>query len=345
MRHILFVMALLAVQACTESPPAQSPLTTSAAVEPAVTYIVDTLPTLGGRLNRPSGINNDGAVAGFANLPGDTIRHAVLWREGVATDLLTLGGENSNVQWPGISNSGLIAGIFEIDEPDTLNESWSCTAFFPRNTGKRCRGFIWSNGTMSPLPTLGGDQGFAAGVNSRGQVVGWAETPVVDPTCNSPQVLQFRATLWDTRKGQTIELPPYPGDSTSAATAINEQGQVVGISGECDIAVGQRSARIAVLWENGTVTPIGGLGGEFWHTPMDLNEVGQVVGFSNPSGVLGIDFRPHAFSWTRDGGIVDLGTLLDDSTSQALASTSRARSSAYPAGRGATGRSCSRAAS
>jgi probable HAF family extracellular repeat protein len=61
-----------------------------------------------------------------------------------------------------------------------------------------------------------------------------------------------------------------------------------------------------------------GLGGEFWHTPMDLNEVGQVVGFSNPSGVLGIDFRPHAFLWTREGGIVDLGTLPDDSTSQAL---------------------------
>jgi probable HAF family extracellular repeat protein len=100
MRHILFVMALIAVQACTESPPAQSPLTTSAAVEPAVTYIVDTLSTLGGRLNRPSGINNDGAVAGFANLPGDTIRHAMLWRDGLAIDLLTLGGRTAT-QWPG----------------------------------------------------------------------------------------------------------------------------------------------------------------------------------------------------------------------------------------------------
>jgi probable HAF family extracellular repeat protein len=148
--------------------------------------------------------------------------------------------------------------------------------------------------------------------------VGWAETPVVDPTCNAPQVLQFRAVLWDTRQGTMRELPPFPGDSTSAATAINEKGQAVGISGDCDIAVGQRSARHAVIWENGVADDIGNLGGEFWHTPMDINELGQVVGFSNPTGVLGIAFRPHGFLWSREGGIQDLGTLPDDSTSQAV---------------------------
>src|SRR5439155_1354085 len=36
-----------------------------------------------------------------------------------------------------------------------------------------------------------------------------------------------------------------------------------------------------------------------------VNDSGQVVGWSNPTG----DFRFHAFSWTPAGGMVDLGTL------------------------------------
>ena len=100
---------------------------------------------------------------------------------------------------------------------------------------------------MQALPTLGGINGYAAGVNDRGQVVGWAETPVHDPTCSAPQVLQFRAVLWEPRRHRKRELRPFPGDSTSAATAINNRGQAVGISGECDVAVGRFSARRAVL--------------------------------------------------------------------------------------------------
>ena len=115
------------------------------------------------------------------------------------------------------------------------------------------------------LPTFGGNQGFATGINGRGQVVGWAETTIQDPTCNTPQVLQFRAGLWDTQLSTMTELPPLHGDSTSAATAINEVGQAVGISGDCDVAVGRFSARHAVLWDHGTATEIANLGGTSWH--------------------------------------------------------------------------------
>jgi len=281
-------------------------------------YTISYLPTLGGSRNRPSGINNDGAVAGFVNRPGNGTRVAAYWHDGVLDTLGTLGGPNSVVQWPGLSNSGLIAGFAETAEDDTLHEEWSCTAFLPSVTGKICRGFFWENGVMTALPTLGGEQGFATSVNSRGQVVGWAETPVHDPTCNAPQVLQFRAVLWEPEKRTKRELPPLPGDSTTAATAINSKGQVVGISGDCDIAVGQRSARHSVIWNNGVPTDIGDLGGDFWHTPMDINEHGDVVGFSNPPYVVGIDFNPLAFIWTKDGGIKSLGKLAGDTSSQAL---------------------------
>ena len=290
----------------------------TAAATSAAQYTIAYLPTLGGSRNRPSGISNNGLIAGFVNRAGNTTRVAAFWRDGSLDTLGTLGGPNSVVQWPGISSNGMIAGFSETAVPDPLHEEWSCTAFLPSVTGYVCVGFIWQDGVMTALPTLGGNQGFATGVNSAGQVVGWAETAVHDPTCNAPQVLQFRAVLWEPKKGRIRELRPLPGDSTSAATAINNQGQAVGISGDCDIAVGQLSARHAVLWERDTVIDIGNLGGDAWHTPMDINDGGDVVGFSNPRGVVGIDFNPHAFLWTRTSGIRDLGTLPGDDNSQGL---------------------------
>ncbi len=42
---------------------------------------------------------------------------------------------------------------------------WSCAAFFPgaTATGYTCLGFAWEAGVISPLSTLGGNNGFAAG--------------------------------------------------------------------------------------------------------------------------------------------------------------------------------------
>jgi probable HAF family extracellular repeat protein len=113
-------------------------------------------------------------------------------------------------------------------------------------------------------------------------------------------------------------LPPLPGDTSTAATAINDRGQVVGISGICDRAVGRFSAAHAVLWENGTVIDIGNLGGIAWNTAMAINQGGDVVGFSNVSAADGGRFNAHAFLWSPRDGIRDLGTLPGDVFSQAL---------------------------
>lgn len=252
--------------------------------------------------------------------PGSTSStHATLWRGGQALDLGTLGGPNSNVAWPVKNNRGLISGIAETAATDPLGENWSCSAFFPTVTHHTCLGFVWEGGVMRPLPTLGGNNGFATGANNRGQVVGWAENTVHDPTCVPPQVLQFRAVLWGPGRNQIQELPPLPGDSTGAATAINDRGQVVGISGICDRAVGRFSAAHIVLWENGRVRDLGNLGGTAWNTAMAINQRGDVVGFSNlPGGSSPGAFNAHAFLWTKRDGIRDLGTLPGDVFSQAL---------------------------
>ncbi len=228
--------------------------------------------------------------------------------------LPTLGGSRNRAA--GISNSGLVAGF--------VNRPGNATRVAA----------LWRAGSLDTLGTLGGPNSIAQwpGISNNGIIAGITELAALDPlheewsctaflhdpTCNPPQVLQFRAVLWDTRRGTKQQLRPLPGDSTSAATGINDKGQVVGISGDCDIAVGQLSARHSVIWENGVPTNIGDLGGDAWHTPMDIDNAGDVVGFSNPRGVVGIDFNPHAFLWTKAGGIRDLRTLPGDDNSQAL---------------------------
>ncbi|MDP9201568.1 MAG: hypothetical protein M3P26_06505 [Gemmatimonadota bacterium] len=331
MRQISCAVLIAVLAGCSNEtqvtqPPAPS-ADASAQRSPNTQYeITKFSSSLGGTVSRGDAINNRGWVAGFSNLPGNQTRHAALWRDGSILDLGTLGGPNSSVVWPGLNNQGTVVGIAETADIDPLGEEWSCTAFFPTVTGNICLGFVWEDGVMTALPTLGGNQGFATGVNSRGQVVGWAETPVHDPTCNSPQVLQFRAVMWEPKNGTMQELPPFPGDSTSAATAINEKAQAVGISGDCDIAVGRFSARHAVLWEKGVVSEIPNLGGVTWHTPMAINQKGDVVGFSNPAGPGDPEgeFIAHAFLWTKNSETAqDLGTLPGDAFSEAFGINAR----------------------
>jgi uncharacterized membrane protein len=325
MRNIPYLVLLAAILACND----QSEVTTEPADALAergarLRYrVVMQASTLGGRVNVATSINSRGRLAGFSDLGTEPTRHAVLWgRGGNIDDLGTLGGPNSVVQWPGQNDWGMVVGISETSDLDPNSEPWSCTAFFrdpTQPTGHVCRGFAYYDDRMHELPTLGGTHGFATSANNRGQVVGWAETTVEDPTCNGDQVLQFRAVLWEPKKDRHRELPPLAGDSTSAATAINDHSQAVGISGDCDVAVGQLSARNMVLWERGQATQIPDLGGEAWNTPMDINESGAVIGFSNPSTVPGIDFQPFGFVWTRTGGTQPLPPLDGHVFSQAFA--------------------------
>jgi probable HAF family extracellular repeat protein len=284
-----------------------------------VQYRVTHLPSLGGTVSRGNSVNDLGWIAGYSNLAGNQSRHAALWLGGSILDLGTLGGPNSSVTWPVKNVRGTIAGISQTAQPDPLGESWSCAAFFPgaTGTGHTCLGFVWEGGVMRALPTLGGNNGFATGANNLGQVAGWAENTVHDPTCVPPQVLQFRAVVWGPGRDRVRELPPLPGDTSGAATALNDRGQIVGISGTCDQAVGRFTAAHAVLWENGKVKDIGNLGGNSWNTPMAINERGDVVGFASQPGDDPDNPNLRAFLWTREGGIRNLGTLPGDVYSEA----------------------------
>lgn len=277
---------------------------------------------LGGTSSAGIAMSNLGWSMGVANLPGDATQHAELWMRGLHLDLGTLGGPNSAVIFANHSSTGQIVGISETADIDPLPETWSCAgAFFPTTTHHICLGFVWQNGVMTALPTLGGNNGVASSANNLGQIVGWAETAVNDPTCVLPQVQQFEAVIWGPSKGQIEQLSPLGTDPDSAATAINDSGQVVGISGICQNAVGAFSATHAVLWENGQPTDLGNIGGHGWNTPAFINNHGQIVGFANASGDLvngQLTIKFHAFLWTRERGMRDLGTLPGDALSESL---------------------------
>lgn len=289
-------------------------------------YLVFELGTLGGSSGSGNSMNNLGWVMGNSNLAGDQATNAALWIYGRKFDLGTLGGTNSGVFWPVHNTNGLISGIAETSIVDPTPENWSCGYFFPSFTFHTCQGFVWQNGLMTALPTLGGNNGYGAGMNNLGQVVGWAENTTVDSTCNYPQVYQFEAALYTRVHGQyqAQQLPPYSNDPDGAATAINNQGQVVGISGLCSNAVGGASAEHALLWQNGVPTDLGNLGGMAWNTPQGINNSGQIVGFSNLSGDENAPLNPHAFLWTPETGVMqDLHTLSGDTVSEAVAINDR----------------------
>jgi probable HAF family extracellular repeat protein len=285
---------------------------TQAKAKSKTQYQVSTLASLGGTSNGGNSINNQSWAAGYSRLP-DRNRHATLWRNGSLTDLKTLGGPNSSVTWNVKNTAGILVGISQTLTPEPLGESWSSAAFYstPNNVGFINLGFVWQQGQMRGLPNFpGGNNGFATGANNVGQAVGWAENGVHDPTCCCTQVLQFRPAMWTLGPPDQIhELPLIPGDTSGAATAINDNGQIVGISGICDQAVGRHTARHAVLWENGTVTDIyPDARAPWWNTPTAINQHGDVVGFAgDPTDVEGNLL--HAFMWTREDGIRPLKPL------------------------------------
>jgi probable HAF family extracellular repeat protein len=282
-------------------------------------YQVSNLPGLGGTNSGGNSINNQTWVAGYSRLAGapPQPRNATLWRNEVLTPLGTLGGPNSSVPWNVKNTQGIIVGISQTADPEPNGELWSSFNFYGGVSGYSAAGyinlgFVWEEGQgpmRGLLPFPGGYNSFATGANNLRQAVGWAENGVHDDTCCCQQVLQFHPAMWSLGPPDQIhELPLLPDDTSGAATAINDNGQIVGISGICDRAEGRRTAKHAVLWENGGVIDIGNLGALWWNTPTAINQRGDIVGFAGDPAFVEGDVL-HAFIWTREDGIRHLKPL------------------------------------
>src|SRR4029077_940152 len=134
-------------------------------------------------LGSPNQVNASSIAVGGADLPiphlgpcfgPDTsmpfvVIHAFQSKNGVITDLGSLGGVDHCSAATSINDRDLIAGT---SESDLLG---------PILGANELRAVVWDNGEIHDLGTFGGKVSLATGVNNRGQVVGLASTSEPDP--------------------------------------------------------------------------------------------------------------------------------------------------------------------
>jgi probable HAF family extracellular repeat protein len=211
--------------------------------------------------------NMDGSVNPPINNLFTTVSRgrAVININGLNIDLGTLGKPDGNswINWGGINDRGEAVGMSETADLDPNGED--VCGF---GTHLVCVPFLWKNGHMSALPTVGGNNGQASAINNRGEVVGYSETASTDPTC--PPSPTSSPVLWE--KGHAQPLPLVGTDPDGVAFGINEQGQAVGYSGSCIAAVH------AVMWKNNTAFVLQDLGYPRSNVAYVINNLGQIAG-------------------------------------------------------------------
>jgi probable HAF family extracellular repeat protein len=304
---------------------------------PLVHYTVTDLgPANGSTPGQPFVIKNSGLISGAASVSGPW--HATLSFLGTQIDLAKaggLGGPNSSAF--GVNERGQAVGEAETKDSDPKLED-----FCGFGSQRVCKAFIWQNGVMSALPLLNdatgaaGRNAVAKGINISGQVAGVAENTISDSTCPpydpSPTSLQFqryqfKPVIWT--NGEIQQLPTSGIDSNGKAFndpdgvvfRINDRGQAVGATGTCTgytPFLTYLNSLHATLWQNGSLIDLGSLGGiappGFGNFAYDVSRSSHVVGTSGTS-----DGSFHAFLWSPETLIQDLGTVEGDVASVGLA--------------------------
>jgi len=285
-----------------------------AAASSAFPATITDLGTLGGPCAGALGINNAGQVVGYSCNTTDAVNnHAFLYSGGSMTDLGVLTGNTSTAF--GINDAGQVVGVWRTadnqqgvflysagtmrdlgipySDARAINASGQIAGSMP--SGNTDVAFLWYQGTVSSLGTLGGASSLAEGINDFGDVVGFSTTA---------GGLQH-AFLYS--GGSMIDLGTL-GGSVSLANSVNNAGQVVGWS-----SIKGGTNHHAFLYSGGKMADLGTLGG-FYSTATGINTSGQIVGFSGVKGSSNVD----AFLYSA-GVMVDLNSFLPPNSQWHLA--------------------------
>jgi len=240
-----------------------------------------------------TGTSDNGQIDPLLGFPET---HAVIWRDGAITDLGTLGGGYES--WGlSVNEKGDVVGFSQNTIPDPY------AIFGPCIGGQLCtqtRAFLWHNGVMRDLGTLGGNDAIASLVNDRGQIAGVSYTGT-DPSTNcnvlfNNSVLITHPFYWDKKNGM-VDIGTL-GGTCAGPNAINNRGRVVG-----DSNLAGDSYFHGFIWDHGVLTDVGTLGGNY-SVAVWLNDAEDVIGWATTPG----DQYVHGYL-RRHHVVTDLGSL------------------------------------
>jgi probable HAF family extracellular repeat protein len=202
---------------------------------------------------------------------------------------------------------------------DSFNENGQVAGSIATDIPNMSHAALYSNGVITDLGTLGGDNSVARAINNLGQIVGFS-TLTADgiqhgflyndgimsdlgtfggSLSDARDINDSGAIVGSTRIAGYVRAYLYEGGAmtdlgtlggqTAAANAITKNGDIVGGAALAD------GTSHAFLYSNGQMTDLGSIGGNSYATA--INSKGQVVGLTTvPSG--------HAVAYLYSDGIM-----------------------------------------
>ncbi len=218
-------------------------------VAAATDWTLTDLGTLGGSISYGAAVSNGGYVAGCAEL-STGVFHAFVYSNGTMRDLDPGGAAGSCAY--AVNDDGVAAGRSASGEAviwghggtvhlgvpgmaNGINNAGMAVGAY--TFGSTTHAFVFANGTFNDI-AIGNPASFSSAddVNERGQVV---------------VNVAGRAFLWEA--GATRDLGGLTADGGASARSINDQGEVVGMSG-----LGQGPT--AFIWSGGVMQALPGPG-------------------------------------------------------------------------------------
>ena len=273
----------------------------AARAEPPMYEIIDLGSLPGNPSCRATGINDLGQVTGRCkdSASGAEPNQAYIWEDGVMSPVDGVTGFSSHSPYA-INNDGWIVGqavevnffhafvykdgtmmdlndllppgsLWELALAADVNDAGQIAGWGYYDGSTSEHAFLFDDGVVTDLGTLGGNKSRAIAINESGVVVGHARN------AND----EDHAFIWEA--GVMTQIGPFSTGNYSIALDVNDNGMVVGSFGHQE---GASWTRFPFAWQDGEVAELDP-GGTFTTSARAINSHGTIVGSgSRPDGTF-----------------------------------------------------------